>query len=417
MRAVALGLVTAAVLLAGPAVGQTGAPFGPTVLGRVIWPDHDLSQAQVRLYSDKGLTRLVDQFPTGGKGGTFVLIVDPGEYYLMAVVDDNGDGKVNAGDGLGFYGVTKLGETGQEPKPLKVSADAMVSDVVIPIIAVLGDDGKPKAIAVEAPVGPAAPEGVPATIGGKITGAEGLKAPVFVLVLRAADRSPADVAEASAAEPSFEFTAAPGDYQVFALADLSGDGKLGEGDAVGVYGVADWATPPQELPGLALASGAAVGGVEIALSGRLGTDGVVSPPQGAGSFRLDISALPAIIAGSVPFPAAGLKTVCVRLSADPGMSQSLASCECKPGTGSFVIAAPPRTYYLTAVVDEDGDGRVGPGDAIGFYGVDDLTSGKAPSPVAVGPGSIETGLRIPIIIRISDDGKPTPIAPTKEGQK
>ena len=416
MKAVALGLVVAGVA-AAPAVGQTGAPFGPTVLGRIVWPDHDLSQAQVRLYSDKGLTKLVDQFPTGGRGGTFVLIVDPGEYYLMAVVDDNGDGKVNAGDGLGFYGVAKLGEAGQEPKPLKVSADAMVSDVAIPIVAVLGDDGKPKAIAVEGPVVPAAPQGVPATIGGKITGADGLKAPVFVLVVRAADRSPAAVAEASAAEPSFGFTPAPGDYQVFALADLSGDGELGEGDAVGVYGVADWATPPQELPKLALASGAAMGGLEIALSGRLAVDGVVNPPQGTGSFRLDLSAMPAIVAGSVPFPAAGLKPVYVRLSADPGMSQPIASCECKPGAGSFVVAVPPRTYYLTAVVDEDDDGRVGPGDAIGFYGVDDLTSGKAPSAVAVSPASIVTGLKIRIIVRISDDGKPTPITPDKEGQR
>jgi uncharacterized protein (DUF2141 family) len=240
---------------------------------------------------------------------------------------------------------------------------------------------------------------------------------VFVVLLRPADHSPAGMAEVSAAEPSFELTAAPGDYQLVVLADLSGDGKLGEGDAVGVYGVADWAAPPDEWPKLTLAAGAVVGGVEVTLSGRLGPNGVVNPPEGTGSFHVDIPTMPAIVAGSVPFPAAGLKPVYVRLSADPGMSQPMASCECRRGPGSFVIAVPPGTYYLTALVDEDGDGRLGPGDAVGFYGVDDLASGKAPPPVTVGAGSIVTGLKIPIIIRISEDGKPTPLAATKEGQR
>lgn len=417
MRGYGVPLTVAAAFAMAPVWGQAGGVLGPTIVGRIVWPRHNLSRAEVFVYADKTCRQLVGRFATGGEGGTFVALVDPGEYYLMAVVDANGNGKPDTGDGIGFNGVTASGGKDQEPKAIKVAAGATITDVAIPIVATLGEDGKPKALVEEAPAEPAPPSTVPATIDGKVTGVEGVAAPIIVLVLKANDHSPAAVEQVTAAEPSFQFSAAPGDYQVLALSVLSGSGKLGAGDAVGAYGVSDWSAAPEALPKLTLTPGATLGGLEVALSGRLGPDGLVSPAKGEGVFRLDLAALPAIIAGTVPYPGAGVKPVQVRLSADPGMAQLLATCQCRPGPASFAIAVPPRTYYLTAIVDENGDGRMGPGDAIGFYGVDDLASGKAPTPVTVSAGSILTGLKITMTIRLSEDGKPTPIPPAGQGGK
>jgi uncharacterized protein (DUF2141 family) len=402
-------------LLSVPVVAQTGAPFGPTVMGRIVWPGQDVSRAQVLIFSDQALTKLVDRFAAGGEKGAFVLILDPGEYYLMGVVDVNANGKLDTGDGVGFYGVPGPGKPEQERKPVKVAADSIIHDVVIAITARRSEDGKWVPIEGSTLVELPKPEGIPAVVAGAVTGADAVKAPLFVLILAAAERRPAGLVAIPAGERTFDFTVPPGDYEVLVIADVSGDEKLGPGDAVGAYGVADWAKPPAELPKLTLASDARVGGLEIALNGRLAAEGLVNPPEGAGALRLDLATLPAIIAGAVPYAAAGLKPVQVRLAADPGMSQPLAATDCKPGSGAFAIAVAPRTYYLTAMVDENGDGKLGPGDAIGFYGVSDLASGKAPPPVAVSPGSIVTGLTIPITIRISDDGKAVPIQPPRPG--
>jgi len=66
-------------------VAQTGLP--PPVMGQIAWPEHDLSTGIVRIYEDAQFETLVDQFGTGGEKGVFALIIDPGEYYLMALVD------------------------------------------------------------------------------------------------------------------------------------------------------------------------------------------------------------------------------------------------------------------------------------------------------------------------------------------
>lgn len=393
-----------------PPTALAQAPLGPTVMGKIVWPDHDLTRGQVRVYGDKGLTKLVDQFGTGGPGGTFVLIVPPGEYYLMALVDGNGNEKVDQGDGLGFLGVTQFGAEGQEPQPLKVGENALIGDVRIPITAVIGEEGKPEAIEAPPP-GDTTPTGVPASVGGSLTDLADLEAAVFLMLLSAAEHRPVSAALVTPEKPEFSFTVEPGGYHLIAAADVSGDHRLGEGDRVGAYGVHDWSEPPQQLPPLTLGAGDEIGGVRVAMTGRMADDGVVNPAEGAGSLQLDVGTLPAIISGAVVYPGVGLKPAQVRLSADPGLSQPIASVECEPGPGTFVTYANPGTYYLTAVVDENGDGRFGPGDALGFYGIDDLSVAQAPPPVTVANGSLIGDLSIRIVARVTEDLKLAPIAP------
>lgn len=404
-------LLTAGVLaLAAPAApGVAQAPLGPTVIGKIVWPEHDLSRGQVRVYRDRDFTDRVDQFGTGGPGGTFVLLVPPGEYYLMAVVDENANDTVDGGDGLGFYGVTQFAAEGQKPKVLPVAKDALVGDLRIPITAVIGDDGKPTPIEVTAPPD-IPPTGIPASVGGALTDVADLEAAAFVLVLTASDHRPVAALLVAPGRPDFSFAVDPGDYHLVAVADVSSDRRLGPGDRVGAYGVPDWSEPLQQLPPLALGAGDEIGGVRLAMAGRLAEDGVVNPPGGAGSFQLDVATLPAVLSGKVAYPGAGLKPAQVRLSADPGMGQPVASVECQPGPGTFVTCVSPGTYYLTAIVDEDGDGRFGPGDALGFYGIDDLSAAQAPPPVTVENGSLIGDLDIRIVARLTDDLKLAPIA-------
>jgi len=152
---------------------------GVPIMGRVLWPEHDLARTQVRVYSDPERKTLVDSFPTGGPKGGVVFALDPGTYYLMVFSDQDGDSKASPGDGLGFYGVT---DVKARPRPLVVDAGAAVITITIAIAFRIAPDGKSlEPLAMEAPTPYAAESEVP--LSGEVTGLLDPEAERFVLLV------------------------------------------------------------------------------------------------------------------------------------------------------------------------------------------------------------------------------------------
>ncbi|MBM3498920.1 MAG: hypothetical protein FJX74_09645, partial [Armatimonadetes bacterium] len=388
----------------------------PMITGSILWPDHDLTKAQVRLYRDRAMTDLYDIYPASAAGGAFVAIVEPGEFYLMAIADLNGNDKLDTGDGLGYFGVSVFDPATQAPRGLRVPRDGLVSDVQIPVTATIDAAGKP--VPLEGAPTPVTlqPRGLSVAVRGRVADRFEFPAPVFVVLVAAADGAPVGVARVGPDADAFALEAAPGAYRLLALVDLAEDGSLGPGDRIGAYGVDDWSEAPAALSPLELDGSRDLDDLLIAPGGRIRPEGRVTDAAGAGEFRLDLAALPAILCAKVLQPQDGHRPAQVRISADPGLGESVGVAPVDPETDAFVTALPAGTYYLTALVDANEDGSFGPGDLIGFHGVTDLRTGAA-QPVTLEPAAIRVGVEIAVVGRVSEEGGLSPLEaqPTAEG--
>ena len=70
--------------------------------------------------------------------GTFVVDVKPGQYYVLAVVDRNGDGRSGTSDGIGLYGTHH--PVRGTPAPITVFPGKTTPHVDIDILATYVDE-------------------------------------------------------------------------------------------------------------------------------------------------------------------------------------------------------------------------------------------------------------------------------------
>ena len=73
---------------------------------------------------------------TVSESGTWTLNLPPGKYYLMAIVDNNGTNRLDAGDSFGFYGVENMRKRGEFPEPVLVSPNKFTGNIGITIRAI-----------------------------------------------------------------------------------------------------------------------------------------------------------------------------------------------------------------------------------------------------------------------------------------
>jgi len=413
-------LAMAAMLVLGGTAGAQDEDLGVPVVGMIVWPGADLSHAAIKVFQDAGLRKLVDEFPAAEEGGLAVLALPPGTYYLMAVVDANGNNQLDAGDGVGFYGVTDLTDPQQRPQPYVVRGNATDAPAVsIPIVAVRDEAGKLRAIAAtvtapppveggsEGPPEPGTPpeEGL---IGGRVTRPADLTCPLFVLLVPS-EGAGEPLAAPIGTDDSFALVPSPGKYRLYVVGDANGNRRLDAGDPVGMYGVDDWAQVAEPLPVLAIAAGAGAQGLRVDVAGVLGEgDGVL--PRGAtaeqppAAARLALGDLPALMAGRVAIPEGNEAAATVLVFRDVGLTQLVARAVCAPD-GGYALAVPPGTCYLMAALDTVADGRIGPGDTIGFYGIEAAEPNAAPPPVTLGPAGLRSDLDIALTMQI---GTPEP---------
>lgn len=350
----AVGVLLSALPCAYP--DQAGdAAAGTLVIAQAIWPDQDLSHASFHLFTDPQMKDRVDVFPSGGPAGAAFLALRPGSYYIMVVVDVNGNGQTDAGDAFGWYGVEDLAPSSR-PRPLVVG-DEPGQIITIPILVTRTENGG------LAPL-PHAPRGR-GTVIGRLTGARESSC----VLLRADPQARSFPAALVNPDGSFEVVAQGGEYQLLAY------GRWGqEGDAT-------WQLlAPQ---------------VEVRADQT--TDlGEVSGPGAP------VADPPAVLAGvvtgaQVPEGSA----IHVQVCADATMQGEVAVTRAA-ASGLFVIGVQPATYYLRVIVGPDT--VPGPGDMLGFYGVHSLAGEDRPQPVVLGYGTVRADLLIPIVARLAEDG-------------
>jgi uncharacterized protein (DUF2141 family) len=214
-------------LLAGVAPAQQ--PDQCVVIVSLYWPGHDLTHSQVRVFRDAQHQDLVGAFPATDAEGKVLMAVAPGMYYLTAVVDTDNDGKLSAGDGLGFYGV--LDPKQERPAPVEIKEKAFA--IWIPISLVMGADGKLTPTGVTKPAPPPPPKSV--TLSGQVTGLQA----TGLTVVYAVPKSGQGACYAALPAPEkgdFALQVAAGEYYLFAVQDVNETEKVEAGDLMAVFG-------------------------------------------------------------------------------------------------------------------------------------------------------------------------------------
>ena len=431
-------------------VGTIGAdgtpqPLGPEgeaaaniiVTGKVLWPDHPVGGASVDLFRDGKFRDLVQSSPPAEEGGSFAVVVAPGTYYVRVVVDANANGRLDAGDGIGFYGVDDMADPDQKPLPFVVDPDEFALHIRVPVSAVVGEEGGLKAIQTPATLG-----GPPEAAHGTMRGRLAWQGHTFeqAWVLCASPRSWLTGAAAARPDPAtgeFEVRAPAGERVLLAIVDADGNGRIDTGDAVGVLGMGGFSDASARPTVIELKKDATVEGLELAIRGRVIDGGSIVPlegevPENLPDVNVEGSGMPAMIEGRIVWPGApeppnggpawpwraGASRVgdgaaphgSVNVFRDPAFLDHAATVQCDPATGRFVLALPEGDYYLMAGVDADGDGRVSPGDGIGMYGTDDILKSKQKQTLHVANGTFVTGIEIVVSATFNANLVPEPAA-------
>jgi hypothetical protein len=359
-------MMAAALLICAGAASAQVETTGEVVVAQVVWPGQDLSHATFRVFADQQMKDLVDMFPSGGAGGAGLLALRPGTYYVMVVVDANANGKADAGDGFGFYGVEDLAPSSR-PQPLVVG-DEVADAVAIHVLMTMGEDGR------LAPL-PGAPRGT-GTVTGRIVGATGA---AFVM-LRSEGEARSWPAALAVGDGAFEIEVEAGECALYVHASRP--------DAAGQAQPADWyvvRTLDDEPVEIAADSVTDLGDLDIS--------GGSEAPEG----------LPALVVGVVTGPATPDDSrIFVQFCADERMRSVVGQVQAGSG-GVFVAAIEPAVYYLHANVGPDA--TPGPGDMLGFFGVSDLMGGQRPEALSLRGDQVRADVHLALTARVNDEGR------------
>jgi hypothetical protein len=259
--------------------------------GNVVWPDHDLKHGMVQAYSDPSMTVAAAQVKTDQKG-RFRLAVPPGDYYIVAGVDTDGDGKYTTGDGIGAYGAANAAE--QMPKKLTVREASINEETNLVITAEFDASGQLKPI----PQYPMQESGIqhpasgtqhPASstqytgISGKIVW-EGRKISKATLIFsdeprfESGIRTPLNLDD----DGSYNCSTPPGDYYIMAIMDHNDNDPADSGDGIGFYGAGYWGAPQK----VTVLEGRMTPYININVTASFGPDGKTVPIRTPGSIRL-----------------------------------------------------------------------------------------------------------------------------------
>ncbi len=212
--------------------------------GNLIWPDHDLRFGMVQAYSDPSMTVAAAQAKTDDQG-KFRLLIPAGDYYIVAGVDTDGDGKYTSGDGIGAYGAANAAE--EMPKKLTVAKNVQQDEINVLITAEFDSSGQLKYISEQVEQAPDDISSRPletAGISGKITW-EGVKLSRAMLIFsdepgfENGTKIPLELGD----DGSYSCSTPPGDYYIMAIADRNENNLMDFGDGKGFYGTGHRGTP------------------------------------------------------------------------------------------------------------------------------------------------------------------------------
>lgn len=379
------------------------APEPQLVVATVHWPGQDLTNAHVRVFRDPQRQDLVGSFPALDTTGRCVLPLEPGEYYMMAVVDVNGDEALSPGDGMGFYGV--VDPNNSQPQPCRVTADT--TEVLIVISLAMTAERKLALTGVAEPEPPKQRQVL--NVAGTLSGLseQGLACVYFV---------PTDGGRcfaAAVARPDGDFRAivVDGQYYLFAAQDASGDEVIGEGDLVALPGYA--ADQGEAFPTTQLAEHQPE--LQLELTWRIGREGLLQVRDGEASGpRMALETLPAVVLGGVPNMPSRLAEAQDEPAPSPGIVRAFRDPALREQAGAwqfvgseFALCVPTGMYFLTVTADRDANARPTAGDQLGFYGVADLAKSHGPQPLMLRPGELRV-VEVSLVATLNHELKPEP---------
>lgn len=208
--------------LAGTATAQ--------LTGKVRWAEQSFKGGVIQAAREAALFKEGYQTRVS-EDGEFSLQLPPGDYYLMANIDVDGDGGYSLGDGIGGYGTADIARI--PPSALTVTAGTNPS-ITIFVSARYNETGQLEAIA----------EGaidLTQDNSGGISGqirwdGKTFKEGILSISEMPDFRSPVAISLNLEDDGRYEVSIPPGDYYVMAVIDLDGDRKSGLRDGVGIYG-------------------------------------------------------------------------------------------------------------------------------------------------------------------------------------
>ncbi|MBM3235975.1 hypothetical protein FJZ31_06705 [Candidatus Poribacteria bacterium] len=242
------------------------------ISGKVIWAEHPVNNSVIQVYNDQTLTKAMKEVGVD-ENGNFSLNLPAGDYYIIASVDADGDGKYSAGDGIGGYGTTDitqnppakltLGESDTQDIKIFISSEydasgqlrvieGLHSPLIKGVRGLLGDHEAPfegsgisgkiiwegqkfkEGMLLISETPEFAPEGSQKAevrrrndVSGNSanpTTSNAVPAPVMVVPLEIKD------------DGSYAYPLDAGDYYVMAIVDIDANRQAGIRDGVGVYG-------------------------------------------------------------------------------------------------------------------------------------------------------------------------------------
>ena len=200
------------------------------VSGEVRWAGHSLKNGVIQVFREATLLKEAHQVRIR-ENGKFNLQLPSGDYYLIANIDADDNGRYSVGDGLGGYGTSDITTT--PPAALTLVAGTN-PEITIFVSARYDTDGQLEAVA----------EGsidLSQDASGGISGQIRWDGKVFkegiLSISETPDfRSPVAISLNLEDNGRYQVSIPPGDYYVMAVVDLDGDRKSGLQDGVGIYG-------------------------------------------------------------------------------------------------------------------------------------------------------------------------------------
>jgi hypothetical protein len=377
------------------------------VSGRIVWQNHNLKNATVQLFKDQKLKEIYTKGLLRDPEGIYALeLDDPGTYYIVAFVDDNGNDKIDTGDGMGIFGVMDWSDSKQQPEPLKLTKGAKLSGVDVVITGIANEQGH------IVPISSSGSANITTGISGKLIlpsdpNYKFTNTLIFVYTDPTWNNRVTKVQASQTGE--YAISLPVGKYYVLAIIDENSSNLLDADDRFGVWGMTRFGMSPKPIE---VTEGGVKTNRNIMIIGRMNKSGkpvplykVANVPENT-LLQKNVS-----ISGKVVWAGHELKNAMVQAYDDPSMTFAVAKAK-TDNDGNFKMDIPEGEYYITAGIDSDGNGQYTKGDGIGVYGAEDATS-QTPKKLIINK-DFKDEVNILVTAEFDDSGQLKPIIDSKQ---
>ena len=199
-----------------------------STLSGIVSPVPKDGSARIEVYSDPALVTPIASAETG-PSGAFRFALPPDEYYIIANLDADKDGRYSKGDGLGGYGTVDI--TTLPPSSVTL-AEGDTQEIELVISARYDANGLLHATrpSIEAHI-------EQGTIAGRVIwDGQAIQNGILTLSYTSDFTSPIAMPISLASDGSYQVNVLPGSYYVMAIMDANNDQTTGVADGVGIYG-------------------------------------------------------------------------------------------------------------------------------------------------------------------------------------